>query len=53
MWSQISAIAFAQFRIMRNHLPRTNVGSVLMWLFSTALVRHVRGLRGISRRCST
>lgn len=35
MWSQLSAIAFAQFRIMRNHLPRTNVGSVLMWLFST------------------
>jgi ABC-2 type transport system permease protein len=34
MWPQVSAIAFAQFRIMRNHLPRTNVGSVLMWLFS-------------------
>ncbi|MGI9072995.1 MAG: hypothetical protein ACR2JB_17200 [Bryobacteraceae bacterium] len=35
MWPQVSAIAFAQFRIMRNHLPRTNVGSVLMWLLST------------------
>ena len=34
MWPQISAIAFAQFRIMRNHLPRTNVGTVLMWLLS-------------------
>jgi ABC-2 type transport system permease protein len=35
MWPQVSAIAFAQFRIMRNHLPRTNVGSILMWLLST------------------
>ncbi|MFL6354703.1 MAG: hypothetical protein ACJ74Z_23025 [Bryobacteraceae bacterium] len=35
MWPQISAIAFAQFCIMRNHLPRTGLGSVLMWLMST------------------
>lgn len=35
MWPQISAIAFAQFRIMRNHLPRTSVGTVLTWLLST------------------
>ncbi|MGI8961621.1 MAG: hypothetical protein ACR2IV_18035 [Bryobacteraceae bacterium] len=35
MWPQVLAIALAQFRIMRNHLPRTNMGSVLMWLFST------------------
>jgi ABC-2 type transport system permease protein len=34
MWPQISAIAFAQFRIMRNHLPRTSVGSMLTWLLS-------------------
>ncbi len=32
MWRQISAIAWAQFRISRNHLPRTNLGTVLMWL---------------------
>lgn len=34
MWQQIIAIAWAQLRIARNHLPRTSVGSVLMWLFS-------------------
>lgn len=30
MWSQIAAITWAQFRITRNHLPRTNVGAVLL-----------------------
>lgn len=34
MWQQIFAIAWAQFRIARNHLPRTSAGSVLMWLVS-------------------
>ncbi len=34
MWQQILAILWIQFRITRNHLPRTNVGSVLMWLLS-------------------
>ena len=34
MWQQIRAIAWAQFRIARNHLPRTSVGSVLMWMLS-------------------
>lgn len=34
MWQQIRAIAWAQFRITRNHLPRTNVGSVLLWCIS-------------------
>ncbi|MGA8028986.1 MAG: hypothetical protein WB992_17740 [Bryobacteraceae bacterium] len=34
MWPQIAAIAWAQFRTMRNHLPRTNVGTVLLWLVS-------------------
>jgi len=34
MWAQIFAIAGAQFRIMRNHLPRTNAGTLLMWLLS-------------------
>ncbi|HEX3683567.1 MAG TPA: hypothetical protein VHU83_13600 [Bryobacteraceae bacterium] len=33
-WAQIKAIAWAQARISRNHLPRTNVGSVLGWLVS-------------------
>jgi ABC-2 type transport system permease protein len=34
MWTQVLAIAWAQMRISRNHLPRTNVGSVLGWLVS-------------------
>ncbi|MBV8553263.1 MAG: hypothetical protein JOY54_18345 [Acidobacteriaceae bacterium] len=34
MWQQIRAISWAQFRSMRNHLPRTSVGTVLVWLFS-------------------
>lgn len=33
-WSQVAVIAWAQFRTMRNHLPRTNAGSVLVWLIS-------------------
>ena len=34
MRGQILAIAWAQFRIMRNHLPRTNAGSIMTWLVS-------------------
>jgi len=34
MWQQIRAIAWAQFRIARNHLPRTTAGGVLMWVMS-------------------
>ncbi len=34
MWSQIATIIWAQFRITRNHLPRTNVGAVLLALFA-------------------
>lgn len=34
MWGQILAIAWAQFRIMRNHLPRTNAGTIMTWLLS-------------------
>lgn len=34
MWQQIRAIAWAQLRTSRNHLPRTNVGAVLLWLLS-------------------
>ena len=34
MWQQIRAITWAQFRTTRNHLPRTNIGTVLMWLLS-------------------
>ena len=34
MWQQVRAITWAQFRTMRNHLPRTNVGTVLMWLLT-------------------
>lgn len=30
MWSQIAALIAAQFRITRNHLPRTGVGSILL-----------------------
>src|ERR1700761_706420 len=33
-WTQIRAIAWAQMRIARNHLPRTNLGSVLAGLLS-------------------
>jgi ABC-2 type transport system permease protein len=32
MWPQVSAIAWAQWRITRNHLPRTSTGSWLMAL---------------------
>jgi ABC-2 type transport system permease protein len=31
MWRQVLAIGWAQFRIARNHLPRTSFGSVLIW----------------------
>ena len=31
---QILAIAWAQFRTMRNHLPRTSFGTVLLWCVS-------------------
>ncbi len=34
MFQQIRAIGWAQFRTMRNHLPRTNIGSVLAGLLS-------------------
>ena len=34
MGAQVRAIAWAQFRTIRNHLPRTNVGTVLLWLLS-------------------
>ncbi len=32
MWQQIRAIAWAQYRVTRNHLPRTTLGTVLSWL---------------------
>ena len=32
MTQQILAIVWAQFRITRNHLPRTTVGAVSMWI---------------------
>lgn len=31
MWAQIFTIAWAQLRISRNHLPRTDFGSILAW----------------------
>lgn len=34
IWQQIAAIAWAQFRTARNHLPRTSVGAVLVWILS-------------------
>lgn len=34
MWTQIGVIAWAQFRTMRNHLPRTSAGTMLAWLLS-------------------
>ncbi len=34
MWPQIFAIGWAQFRTMRNHLPRTNAGTILLWCVS-------------------
>ena len=33
MWNQILAVAWAQFRISRNHLPRTSFGTVISWFF--------------------
>lgn len=35
MWQQILVIAWAQFRTTRNHLPRTNAGTVLIWFLSS------------------
>lgn len=35
VWAQIAVIAWAQFRTMRNHLPRTSAGTVLAWLASS------------------
>ncbi len=32
MWNQVRAIAWAQFCVGRNHLPRTTLGGVLTWL---------------------
>ncbi len=32
MYQQILAIAWAQFRISRNHLPRTSLGTIVTWL---------------------
>src|SRR3954447_12883626 len=34
MWGQVSAIFWAQFRTLRNRLPRTQIASVLFSLFS-------------------
>ena len=34
MWPPIAAIAKVQFLAMRNRLPRTNFGTVLMWLLT-------------------
>lgn len=34
MWRHILAIGWAQFRIARNHLPRTSAGAILMWFIS-------------------
>ena len=34
MWQQILTILWAQFRTMRNHLPRTSIGSILVWTLS-------------------
>lgn len=34
MWQQIAVIAWAQFRTMRNHLPRTTTGAILVWVLS-------------------
>ncbi len=34
MWQQIAVIAWAQFRTMRNHLPRTTTGAILVWILS-------------------
>jgi ABC-2 type transport system permease protein len=34
MWQQIAVIAWAQFRTMRNHFPRTTAGTILGWIVS-------------------
>lgn len=34
MWAQIGAIFWAQFRITRNHLPRTSLGAFLLGLLA-------------------
>ncbi len=31
MWKQVAAIAWAQFRIGRNHLPRAGLGTIVAW----------------------
>lgn len=35
VWPQIAAIVIAQLRTTRNHLPRTNAGTILAWLLGT------------------
>ena len=44
MSQQILAIIWAQFRITRNHLPRTSFGSVLMWFFTALWYAMFAGL---------
>src|SRR5947209_10038833 len=34
MWDHMQAIAWAQFRTSRNHLPRTSIRSLLLWLLT-------------------
>ena len=36
MSGQVQAILWAQFRTVRNYLPRTSVGAVLVWLLGAA-----------------
>jgi ABC-2 type transport system permease protein len=45
---QILAIVWAQFRITRNHLPRTGVGGVVMWIITALWYSLFVGLAGLA-----
>jgi len=48
MWQQIVVIFWAQFRITRNHLPRTSAGSIVLSLLSLLWYGLYIGLAGIA-----
>jgi hypothetical protein len=48
MTEQILAIVWAQFRITRNHLPRTGVGGVVMWIITALWYSLFVALAGVA-----
>ena len=48
MTQQILAIVWAQFRVTRNHLPRTGVGGIVMWIITALWYCLFIGLAGLA-----